>query len=173
MSGYYRNSDRCITKCCLSTLPLPSRLSLLHCKLFVCVQVVDNEENSSPEWDRVYPLLDSEEETPEFETHAQEDDQKHPPPPPASDEEELQEDLSKLENFQDTYCGEDRKRELSTQGETTPDSGVESEELRGPRVSQESHPESMTDPGTCGESSTSDPSAEFWVRTRWVTVVQR
>ncbi|MCI4388727.1 hypothetical protein PGIGA_G00089390 [Pangasianodon gigas] len=114
-------------------------------------QVVDDEGNSSPEWDRVYPLLDSpsEEETAGFETQTQEDDQKQPPPAPLADDEELQEDLRKLESLQETRCGEDGEQELNTQRETAHDSGVETEELRGTTVSQENQPESITDTGTC------------------------
>ncbi|MCJ8742976.1 hypothetical protein PDJAM_G00088450 [Pangasius djambal] len=110
-------------------------------------QVVDDEENSSPEWDRVYPLLDSpsEEEPAGFEMQTQEDDQKQPPPD--DDDEEIQEDLSKLESLQETRCGKDGKQELNPQRETT--HGVETEELRGTPVSQENQPESITDTGTC------------------------
>ncbi|KAF4079883.1 hypothetical protein AMELA_G00183400 [Ameiurus melas] len=109
-------------------------------------QVVYEEENSSPEWDRVYPLLDSpsEEDTAEFETHTQEDDEKQPPP---ADEEELQEDLSKLESLHETSCGEDVQQESYTPRETG-DSGDETEKLRGTIVSQEMQRESITDTGT-------------------------
>ncbi|XP_058272927.1 inositol 1,4,5-triphosphate receptor associated 2 isoform X2 [Hemibagrus wyckioides] len=78
-------------------------------------QIVDDEENSSPEWDRVYPLLDSpsEEESAEFEMHMQEDDEKQPDDD-ADETEELQEDSSKLQSLQETCCGEDGKQEVMT-----------------------------------------------------------
>ncbi|KAK3545005.1 hypothetical protein QTP86_032702 [Hemibagrus guttatus] len=78
-------------------------------------EVVDDEENSSPEWDRVYPLLDSpsEEESAEFETNTQEDDEKQPDDD-ADEMEELLEDLSKLQCLQETCCGEDGKQDVIT-----------------------------------------------------------
>ncbi|XP_047660221.1 inositol 1,4,5-triphosphate receptor associated 2 isoform X2 [Tachysurus fulvidraco] len=111
-----------------------------------------DDENSSPEWDRVYPLLDSpsEEESTDFEMHIQEDEKQHPPslpppPPTAADEdevndgmEELQEDLSQLQVLQETRCGEDGKQELIPgKSQDGPPAVI----LAGP-------PEGVTDTGT-------------------------
>ncbi|GAA6080525.1 inositol 1,4,5-triphosphate receptor associated 2 isoform X1, partial [Tachysurus ichikawai] len=116
-----------------------------------------DDENSSPEWDRVYPLLDSpsEEESTDFEMYIQEDDEKqHPlslplsplphPPAAAAEEvndgmEELQEDLSKLQGLQETRCGEDGEQE-SIPGKSQ--EGPPADIPAGP-------PEGITDTGTC------------------------
>lgn len=128
------------------------------------VQSVDEEETSSPEWDRVYPLLDSpsEEETVDFGVHTPENDQEQPDPAAGvADEEESQEDPRKLQSVQETCQGEDGMRELNPQPGTTHDSGVEAEDLQGTTVSQEYESESVVDTGTSGEKNVSDLSAEF------------
>ncbi|XP_046728867.1 inositol 1,4,5-triphosphate receptor associated 2 isoform X2 [Silurus meridionalis] len=106
-------------------------------------QAVD-DENSSPEWDRIYPLLDSPSED-ELVTNSQEDNQ--PEVPNAADK-DLQEDLSKPEILQEMHCVEHGKQDLNTRRETTHDSDVEVEELGGYTVSQESQPEDIKDGGT-------------------------
>ncbi|XP_053364867.1 inositol 1,4,5-triphosphate receptor associated 2 [Clarias gariepinus] len=115
---------------------------------------VDDEETSSPEWDRVYPLLDSpsEEETVDFGVHTPEIDQEQPDPAAGvADEEESQEDPRKLQSVQETCQGEDEMRELNPRPGTTHDSGVEAEDLRSTTVSHEY--ESVVDTGT-GTSET-------------------
>lgn len=152
--------------------PPHSIWSLLQSNLCacVCVQVVDDEESSSPEWDRVYPLLDSpsEEEIAEFEAPTQVDNQKQPlssPPPAAAVIANEVEDLSKLETLQETRFGEGGEQESKTLRDTTHDSGDEAEELGGTTVSQESQPEGIMDARTCGENIISTQTVEFWGRT--------
>ncbi|KAF5890789.1 lymphoid-restricted membrane protein-like, partial [Clarias magur] len=113
---------------------------------------VDDEDTSSPEWDRVYPLLDSpsEEEMVDFGAHTPENGQERPDPAAGvANVGKSQEDLSKLQSIQEACQGGEEMQELNPHTDPTRDSGVEAEDLRGTTVSQASESESVVDAGTC------------------------
>ncbi|XP_060759454.1 inositol 1,4,5-triphosphate receptor associated 2 [Neoarius graeffei] len=108
----------------------------------------DDEENSSPEWDRVYPLLDSpEKETVELQIHTQEDDQKPNPAAAATGPCEIDENRLKDHD-------EPQQEEARFPACTGPHDTHEQAVCCSASLSHSSHPQ-CADEGT---PSRSDPS---------------